>query len=1067
MRLSDEEIRKLAGNDVTYYRGARYFREGAVKNVTWSKSAKRYHANVNGKNEYSVNILTGKGLSCNCNCPDYVKRKQPCKHIIATLMFIKDYFERAEDKDKTPEQKKVSDILEYFNRQSMGKLYGEVFDLHVTISIPSLLKDNVGKAYVSLQAGSTRMYKIQNLRKFLGDYQAKETIVLGKEFKFIPEENRFHKKAQKVLDYLLSVYEIQESLGRVYYSNVFNRSEMILSINMLFQFLEILGDSSFTLKLNDKAYEPVNYKKGNPEIQFHITAQGDSVSLEYEDEYKVLPVTEDGRLMLYEKVLYQPHKDFLKNYLPFYTTFQNRKEPICFSGEDKERFLRLVLPKIHETMKINIPASMRERYVDEELKAVLYFDRIKNAVGLKVIFRYGTIEINPFSTEIPDNVILMRRLEEERQFLMRMEELGFYPYKDGLILRDEALQYRFLSEEMEKLIQEYEVYYADSFRTFSVRSAGGLHTYVQTSDKLDYLQLDMSFEDVPEEELREVFCSIQLKKKYHRLKDGSFLNLETQEAIQSREILEELQVNAKSRKEDGFILPKYLAVHVKQYLSANKNLILEENEDFKELVERIVDDGKRSYPIPKTIQADLRNYQKKGYYWLHMLADCNLGGVLADDMGLGKTLESIVYLAAFPKEKHLVVCPTSLVYNWQEEFETFAPNIKTLVITGNPKTRQELIEQYSEYDVLITSYPLLRRDYEWFMDVPIHTMIIDEAQFIKNPASQNAKAVKRIPAKHKFALTGTPMENSLSELWSIFDYIMPGFLMSHTKFVERYERPIVRDENQEIKERLIQKIHPFLLRRMKKEVLTELPEKIESRIVTEMTEKQTLVYRAYLENIREELSQDDEGYDFGNNQFQILSALTRLRQICCHPATFIDNYNGDSGKLELLMEQLPVLLGNGHRVLIFSQFTSMLHIIEKRLETENISYFYLDGGSDSKERLSMVEQFNNGERDVFLISLKAGGTGLNLIGADTVIHFDPWWNPAVEEQATDRVYRIGQKNTVQVIRLLTKGTIEEKIYKLQKKKRELSKEVMESREVFINRMTKEEIADLFRLDAGE
>jgi SNF2 family DNA or RNA helicase len=347
----------------------------------------------------------------------------------------------------------------------------------------------------------------------------------------------------------------------------------------------------------------------------------------------------------------------------------------------------------------------------------------------------------------------------------------------------------------------------------------------------------------------------------------------------------------------------------------------------------------------------------------------------------------------------------------------------------------------------------LRRDYEAYQKLTIDTMFLDEAQFIKNPLSQSAKSVKKIQAAHRFALTGTPIENSLSELWSIFDYIMPGYLLGYQKFTERYERPIVREENKEVRNSLVSRIQPFILRRLKKDVLTELPDKIETKLVTEMTEEQRLLYLSYLNHVREELDE--------KNQIEILSALTRLRQICCHPSTFVENYTGESGKLELLLEQLPDILEGGHRVLIFSQFTTMLSIIGEALTNIGISYFYLDGATKSEERIDFVKRFNKGEKEVFLISLKAGGTGINLTGADTVIHYDPWWNPAVEEQATDRVYRIGQTNRVQVIKLITKDSIEEKIYKLQEKKKALSESIIEAKEVFINKLTREELTELF------
>jgi SNF2 family DNA or RNA helicase len=475
--------------------------------------------------------------------------------------------------------------------------------------------------------------------------------------------------------------------------------------------------------------------------------------------------------------------------------------------------------------------------------------------------------------------------------------------------------------------------------------------------------------------------------------------------------------------------------------------------------------------VPNNIQAELRPYQVTGYKWLRTLAEHELGGILADDMGLGKTLQSIVYIASILREDNnknatrphfLIVCPTSLIYNWLDEIENFAPFITASVISGVPQERKELIESYQNYDVLITSYPLIRRDITIYEEINFHTVFIDEAQFIKNESSLNAKSVKRLVANHRYALTGTPIENSLSELWSIFDFIMPGYLHSHSKFVELYEKPILK-EDKEALEDLHQHISPFILRRMKKDVLTELPDKYESKMLTELSEEQKKVYLSYLDNIRNDIHTELSDGGLDRNRMKILAALTRLRQICCHPSTFLENYQGGSGKLDLLMELIPEAIANDHRILVFSQFTSMLRIIEEELKDMNISYFYLEGSTPTEERNENVKRFNNGEGKVFLISLKAGGTGLNLVGADTVIHYDPWWNPAVEEQATDRVYRIGQQNKVHVLKLITKGTIEEKIFKLQRKKKELSDSIISSKEVFINTLSREELEELFNI----
>ncbi|MDD2503727.1 MAG: DEAD/DEAH box helicase, partial [Clostridia bacterium] len=451
--------------------------------------------------------------------------------------------------------------------------------------------------------------------------------------------------------------------------------------------------------------------------------------------------------------------------------------------------------------------------------------------------------------------------------------------------------------------------------------------------------------------------------------------------------------------------------------------------------------------------------------WLKTLSHYGLGGILADDMGLGKTLQILTLLLSDKEEgssqPSLVIAPTSLIYNWEDEVQKFVPELTTVIITGTKAERKKLLRKIQDVDLVITSYPLIRRDKEDYGEYSFRYCIIDEAQHIKNPRSQTAKSVKSIGAKYRFALTGTPIENSLTELWSIFDFVMPGYLFSHSKFVTTYEKAIVKDQDKEASEELAAHIRPFVLRRLKNDVLKELPEKIESKMMTELTEEQKKVYLAYLVRARGEIFSEIDRSGYEKSHIRILSAITRLRQICCHPGMFLEDYKGGSGKLQQLEEIVPDALAGGHRILLFSQFTSMLKLIQLRMEKLRIPFFYLDGATEAQERNHLVKRFNEGDRKIFLISLKAGGTGLNLTGADMVIHFDPWWNPAVEEQASDRAYRIGQQKVVHVMRLITRGTIEEKIEKLKEKKRSLADAVIRPGETLVSKLSREEIMALF------
>lgn len=416
------------------------------------------------------------------------------------------------------------------------------------------------------------------------------------------------------------------------------------------------------------------------------------------------------------------------------------------------------------------------------------------------------------------------------------------------------------------------------------------------------------------------------------------------------------------------------------------------------------------------------------------------------------------------KRASLVVSPSSLTLNWQSEANKFTQNLKTLVVRGTLAERKRQIEKIDEYDLVITSYDLLKRDIELYSkkDYTFRYVIADEAQYLKNSNTQNAKSIKKIKADTRYALTGTPIENSLAELWSIFDFIMPGYLFTYKKFKTMYETPIVKEESQEAMAKLRMLIEPFVLRRNKKEVLTELPDKTITVLNNEMGEEQKNIYLTYLAQAKQEIAEKIEINGYERSQIQILAALTRLRQICCHPGLFIEGYKEGSSKLEQCMEVVQDAVNSGHKILLFSGYTSMFEIIEKELKQKNINYFKLTGSTKVDKRIELVEEFNkNPEIKLFLISLKAGGTGLNLTGADMVIHYDPWWNLSTENQATDRAYRIGQKNNVQVYKLITKNTIEEKIYELQQKKAELVDNTLNTKTSFINKLSKDDIMNLF------
>ena len=562
----------------------------------------------------------------------------------------------------------------------------------------------------------------------------------------------------------------------------------------------------------------------------------------------------------------------------------------------------------------------------------------------------------------------------------------------------------------------------------------------------------------------------KLRKKYYKLTDGSFIDLEENETL---DFLEKLNIDGSLNYEDlesgELDLPVYRTLYLDKLLKGT-SMNVYKSKEYKDLINDIQNVNDEYIKIPNGLNATLRRYQEIGYKWLKTLDMYGLGGILADDMGLGKTLQVISLLLDYnensdEKRTSMVVCPSSLALNWFNEINKFAPTLKTTVIAGNAEERKRLIQKLQDYDIIITSYDLLKRDVDTYTEINYEYkfIIADEAQYIKNNNTQNFKAIKKIKAQTKFALTGTPIENSLAELWSIFDFSMPGYLYSYRKFKESFETPIIKEEDTYKMSKLKMLIEPFILRRIKEEVLTELPEKTVTVLNSEMEEEQQKLYMSYMSKAREEVENELIASGFEKNQMKILALLMRLRQICCHPKLFIDNYDGGSGKLNQCMEIIKDAVQGNHKILLFSGYTSMFDIIEKELEKEDIKYFKLTGQTKVSERIELVDEFNeNNDIKVFLISLKAGGTGLNLIGADMVIHYDPWWNISAENQATDRTYRIGQKRNVQVYKLITKNSIEEKIYELQQKKAKLVDNMLSTNETFISKLSKDEIMDLFK-----
>lgn len=757
-------------------------------------------------------------------------------------------------------------------------------------------------------------------------------------------------------------------------------------------------------------------------------------------------------------------------------------------------FIENALPILRQFAEVTNPDIIR-KFVTlphvEPVKGRCSISYLNGELEAKLYFSYGHVEIpasfsqlayEDVATFIGKEGILARNLVEERKLIEDIFEDFFYDEKEGAFrAKSEKKIVEFMTEVLphfqnqihfecpENLLEQF--LYDDSSFELHFRESQRIDTYeveLKVEGHLKGTTLDLLWDCIAAKKCYVELASNSRNNKLNRGKNPRILILDLEKIAPIVQIFDEIGLT----KIDNHIAERPLwnlaSVHATQFHSLPVKFKM--NSRLQEIQSQILGESPfEPSPIPPQIQANLRNYQIDGVHWLEKLRRMHLNGILADDMGLGKTLQAIIAITQSKMEDNtcqsLIVCPTSLVYNWKEEFHKFNPQLKILVIDATPSQRKKLLKDIARYDVVITSYNLLQKDIDICKDLKFDYVILDEAQNIKNRGTRNAKSVKMIQAKHRLILTGTPIENSLEELWSLFDFLMPGLLSSFDRFVEKYIRNCGHTEHKaDNLETLKKKVSPFILRRMKCDVLDDLPPISEILYHCHLTKIQKDLYNAYATSAKEELSRLVKKEGFDRIQIHVLATLTRLKQICCHPAIFAKEKAepGDSAKYDMLMELIPTLIEGNHKTVIFSQYTKMLTILREDLTQQGIPFSYLDGSS--KNRLNIVNQFNEDPAiPIFLVSLKAGGSGLNLVGADTVIHYDMWWNPAVERQATDRVQRLGQKKPVSVYNLITLDTIEEKILLRQNKKKKLATKVISSDDEAIYDLTWEEVLEILQI----
>lgn len=940
-----------------------------------------------------------------------------------------------------------------------------------------LYNDTDKKLKVEFKIGNEQLTKINNLPDFFERMLNREKYKYNNVLEFIHEENAFEEQSRPLLKFLLKYAEIIKYANDVnnnyaYYGRNFNVNNVVLSNTGLDELFEILKGKTveFETKTGERKIqfidEPIDIKfilEKSDENTYCLTPNIDVYGYDifYGKNYsyflidnkmhKCLPKVENRNLELLEV--------YKKNYT----------QSIIFNENNLRNFFAIVVPKIKDNFKIkNIDKEQIEKYMPKDLYVKIYLDyNEKGYIIADVKFCYGNVEFNPIKNV---NLEITRNAIQENEVLDTFVQTGFMldSANARLVLANDEKIYNFLSKEIEDYMKKFEVLVAEDFKKKDIKKIKIKSIGVKIENNL----LDINLEDFKFNiyEIKDIINKYKLRKKFYRLKDGTYISLEKNSSLDFLENLtDNIEIEDENVEENSIKLPIYRALYLEKIFKNMPNTNIQKNEYYKNMISQIEDRQiDLSTKIPPKLNAELRTYQKIGYKWLRTLEQYKMGGILADDMGLGKTIQLLAVILSYVQKNKgnvkpsIIICPSSLALNWYNEIQKFTPTLKALVISDDYLERKRKIEEIGKYQVIITSYDSLKRDIDLYENYCFKYVVADEAQYIKNNNTKNSKAIKTINAETKFALTGTPIENSLSELWSIFDFIMPGYLYKYKKFKELYETPIIKEQNEDVMNKLKKQIEPFVLRRTKGEVLTELPDKTVTILNNEMSEEQYNIYMSYMAQARKEIMSQIDINGFEKSQIKILSLLMRLRQICCHPKLFLREYEGESSKLNQCIEIIQDAVLGGHKILLFSSYTSMFEIIEEKLKNIGVKYLKLTGQTKVGERIELVDKFNTDENiKVFLISLKAGGTGLNLTGADMVIHYDPWWNLSAENQATDRTYRIGQKRNVQVYKLITKNSIEEKIYELQQKKAKLIDNMLSTDATFINKLSKDDILALF------
>lgn len=1047
----------------TREQGKKLIQEAYVKDVKGKSIDGIYHIygsvlnddkNWDYNTHIKINMKNSDIMGTNCSCETFKENSKHiknyvCKHISATNDVFYSLAKKKMQKNKLKSNNKPKLVKEK-NEEHKGK---EKRFLSLDINIKHIVKEGITLFNCEFRIGTGNL--ILDLKDFLYKNSLKKPLKFNDGFTYNPLKDEFLDEDKRVLQFVAS------------HKDMVSGRYLRLKQNNLKDFLKLIDEKKkINFNFNSINYE-VKVKKENVPVALTLKEGKEGFVLSHHKKFPVL-LNNLGDVMFFDRNLYLPRKRQLEYYIPIHKLFL-KNNTITYKKSLEN--LRSLLEELKNISK-NIFLDENVRVFKEKLmKTTFNLYKTEGKIYCNVKIDYCGYIIDLIRDE-KDNSFL-RDLKSEKYIEFQLERFKFIKREeDFCFIGNKEEMYELFSKGIKRLRELGEVLLSEELKEFKVLDSSLISS--ELKELSNFYKLKFDFGDFELRELRESVEAMKRGDRFYRTKKV-YLDLEDPGIVNFLNLLEDLGLE--NIKDNEVYIDKSKVLYIQEKLKDRNLSFIKGGNVLQEIVGKLLNKEFKRKLLPKALNAELRPYQKEGFKWINEITDLGFGGVLADDMGLGKTLQIIAFLLSQKKSKSIVVVPTSVIYNWMDEFEKFAPSIRVGLVHGSKSKRDKVLrdfkrglgikieeenlkeKSYEKYDVLLTTYGTLKNDEKAYENLSFDYCIIDEAQNIKNPSAQATLSVKNIKSRCNIALTGTPIENNLMELWSIFDFVMPGYLFTKERFRERF----ILDESN--LSELKSLITPFILRRLKEDVLSELPEKLEKKYLVEMKGKQKQLYSFYVKAIKNQLNENKSSEKSGRDKINLFAYLTKLREICLDPSLVVPDYTGESSKLTVVKEIVKDASESGKKILLFSQFTSVLQKIEEDFKKEDISYLYLDGGTSAKDRVERVKKFNEDSNiKVFLISLKAGGVGLNLTSASVVIHFDPWWNPAVEDQATDRAHRFGQENKVEVIKLVAKDTIEEKIVLMQEDKRELIQSLMDGKTMDgkgLKRLTEEEISKLF------